>query len=75
MQVMEIISGLRKPIEDIVKRSGQITEKSLEVGKRMDAISIATAEQAESIVEISEDSDLMTNMAENMRGTVNEFKI
>ncbi len=75
MQVMEIISGLRKPIEDIVKRSGQITEKSLEVGKRMDAISIATAEQAESIVEISADSDLMTEMAENMRGTVNEFKI
>ena len=74
-QVMDIISGLRKPIEDIVSRSGKISEMSIEVAKKMEAISVATAEQAESIVEISEDSDVMTNMAENMHETVNEFKI
>ena len=72
---MDIISGLRKPIEDIVSRSGKISEMSIEVAKKMEAISVATAEQAESIVEISEDSDVMTNMAENMHETVNEVKI
>ncbi len=74
-QVMNIISGLRKPIEDIVSRSGRISEMSIEVAKKMEAISVATAEQAENIVEISEDSGVLTNMSENMRDTVNEFNI
>ena len=74
-QVMTTIGNLRKPIEDIVKRSGRIAEMSVESAKKMEAISIATAEQAENIVEIAEDSGSLANLADNMRNTVNEFKI
>ena len=74
-QVMNIISGLRKPIEDIVSRSGRISEMSVEVGKKMEAISMVTAEQAEKIVEISEDSNHLTDLSEKMMDTVHEFQI
>ena len=74
-QVMNIISGLRKPIEDIVSRSGRISEMSVEVAKKMEAISMVTAEQAANIVAISEDSGALTDLSENMRETVSEFQI
>ena len=74
-QVMQTISNLRKPIEDIVSRSGNIAGMSVDIAKKMEAISIATAEQAENIVEIAEDSKNLTNVADNMRETVNEFQI
>ena len=75
MQVMDTVSGLRKPIEDIVARSGKIASMSKEVGKSMEAISIATAEQAGKIVEISEDSGMMTDLSQKMMDTVHEFQI
>ncbi|MBQ9478230.1 MAG: methyl-accepting chemotaxis protein, partial [Selenomonadaceae bacterium] len=75
MQVMDTVSGLRKPIEDIVARSGRIASMSKEVGKSMEAISIATAEQAGKIVEISEDSGMMTDLSQKMMDTVHEFQI
>ena len=74
-QVMETISGLRKPIEDIVKRSSKIASMAVEAAKNMEAISIATADQAGKIVEISEDSGTLTDLSENMMNTVHEFKI
>ena len=75
IQVMEIINGLRRPIEDIVSRSGKISQMSVEVAKKMEAISVVTAEQASKIVEISDDSSSLTDLSENMMGTVNEFQI
>lgn len=74
-QVMNIISGLHKPIEDIVERSGKIASMSIKVNQKMEAISIATAEQAQKIVEISEDSGTLTDLSENLMDTVHEFQI
>ena len=74
-EVMNTIGDLRKPIEDIVSRARKISEMSVDIAKKMEAISIATAEQAENIVEIAEDSGSLANLADNMRNTVNEFKI
>ena len=74
-QVMLIIQGLREPVEDIVKRMKTILNTSKEISEEVEAISIATAEQAENIVEISEKANNLTALSENMNSTVNEFQI
>ena len=74
-QVMLIISGLREPVEDIVKRMKTILNTSKEISDEVETISIATAEQAENIVEISEKANNLTELSENMNNTVTEFQI
>lgn len=74
-QIMLIISGLREPIEDIVNRTEKISAMSNELSDQMETISIATAEEAQNIIEILENSDDLTNLSQNMEKTVHEFRI
>ncbi len=74
-QVMQIISDLRAPILDIVDRTEKISKMSAEISEKMESISMATAEQAGSIVEISEDSKTLTELSQDMQVAVHEFKI
>ena len=74
-QVMLIINSLREPIEDIVNRTEKIANMSAEISDKMETISIATAEQAQNIIEISDNSDDLNNLSEKMETASNEFKV
>ena len=74
-QIMLIISGLREPIEDIVNRTEKITAMSAELSDQMETISIATANEAQNIIEILDNSDNLSDLSQNMEKSVNEFKI
>ena len=74
-QVMLIISKLREPIEDIVSRTEKISEMSNELSDQMESISIATAEEAQNIIEILENSDDLNSLSQNMEKVAHEFKI
>ena len=74
-QVMLIINSLRDPIEDIVNRTEKISAMSAEISDKMESISIATANQAQNIIEISDNSNSLTELSQNMENAVNEFKI
>lgn len=74
-QVMTLIENMRAPIEDIVSRTEKISGTSVEIAAKMDEISVATAEQSMSVVEIFENSGTLNDLAKNMENTVHEFKI
>ena len=74
-QVMQIINSLQEPIDDIVNRTEKIAKMSDEISKTMQTISIATAEQAENVVEISDKSSSLTDLSQNMKKTVHEFRL
>ncbi len=74
-QVMQIISSFREPISDIVNRTEKISNMSVEIEQKMESISLATAEQASSIVEISDNSNDLTELSKTMRDSAHEFKI
>ena len=74
-QVMDLIGSMRAPIEDIVNRTEKISNMSVEIAEKMESISMATGEQASSIVEIAENSDNLTELAKNMENTVHEFQL
>ena len=74
-RVMETINYLREPILDIVNRTDKISKMSVEIADNMEAISISTAKEATHIVEISENSGNLTELAKNMETTVHEFQL
>ena len=74
-KVMKIISSLREPILNIVNRMEKTTNMSVEISDKMESISIATAEQAANIVELSDDSNSLTELSQNMKNTVHEFQL
>ena len=74
-KVMTTINSLRKPIADIVNRTSKTASMSVEIAKQMESISIATEEQAENIVEISDNSVNLTELSQNMKTAVNEFQL
>ena len=74
-QVMLIIDSLKNPIEDIVSRTEKISTTAAELADQMESISIATANEAQNIIEILENSDSLTDLSQNMEKTVREFKI
>ena len=74
-EVMKIISSLREPILNIVNRMEKTTNMSVEISNKMESISIATAEQAANIVELSDDSSSLTELSQNMKNTVHEFQL
>ncbi len=74
-QVMNLIGNMRAPIEDIVNRTGKISNMSVEVAEKMESISMATGEQATSIFEIAENSGNLTDLAKNMENAVHEFQL
>ena len=75
LKVMQTINSLREPILDIVERSEKIATASAEVAEKMEHISIATAKQATDVMEISDSSRNLEDLAKNMESTVNEFKL
>ena len=74
-QVMNLIGSMRAPIEDIVNRTERISNMSVDIAKKMESISIATADQAKSIVEISDNSDSLIDLSKNLETTVHEFQL
>ena len=74
-QVMLIINSLRDPIEDIANRAEKISNMSTELSDQMETISIATATEAQNIIEISDNSDNLTDLSQNMEKVAHEFKI
>lgn len=74
-QVMLIIDSLREPIKDIVKRTQRLSAASTEIAQKMLAISMDTAEQAAKVIEISDDSTSLNELSQNMKATVNEFRL
>lgn len=74
-QIMLIISSLRDPIEDIVNRTEKISNMSQELSDQMESISIATATEAQNIIEILDNSDSLNELSQNMEKAVHEFKI
>ncbi len=74
-QVMNLIGSMRAPIEDIVNRTEKISNMSVDIAKKMESISLATGEQAQSVVEIADDSENLNDLAKNMETTVHEFTL
>ncbi len=74
-QVMTIISSFREPIADIVNRAEKISNMSIEIEQKMENISMSTAEQASSIMEISQNSNSLTDLSKKMKHSAHEFKI
>ena len=74
-QIMLITSSLKNPIEDIVRRTEKISTTAAELSDQMETISIATANEAQNIIEILENSDNLTDLSQNMEKAVHEFKI
>ena len=74
-RVMKTINYLREPISDIVQRTDKISKMSVEIADNMESISISTAKEATNIVEISENSSNLTELAQNMETTVHEFQV
>lgn len=74
-QVMDAISHLSEPIADIVSRTEKISTMSSEIAEKMNAIFVDTAEQATSIVEVSDNSASLTELSQNMKNTVTEFQL
>jgi len=74
-QIMLIIDSLKNPIEDIVNRTEKISTTAAELADQMETISIATANEAQNIIEILENSDSLTDLSQNMEKAVREFKI
>ncbi|MBQ7704267.1 MAG: methyl-accepting chemotaxis protein [Selenomonadaceae bacterium] len=74
-QVMNLIGSMREPIADIVNRTERISNMSVEIAQKMESISLATGEQANSIVEISDNSNSLTDLSKNLKTTVHEFQL
>lgn len=75
LTVMKVINSLLEPMKNIVERTEQAADMSNQVVKEVETISIATAEQAGSVVTISENSQALTNLSNDLRGVVEEFKL
>ena len=74
-QVMDLIGNMRAPIEDIVNRTEKISNMAVEIAQKMEEISLSTAQQAESIIEISDNSNSLADLSKNLEKTVHEFKL
>lgn len=74
-RVMQIIDNLRDPVEDIVNRAEKMSSMSVDISGKMESISIATADQAAKIVEISDHSGSLNDLSKNLETTVREFKL
>ena len=74
-QVMLIFNSLHEPILDIVNRTEKMTNISIDVAEKMESISIATAKEAANVMDIADKSSSLTDLAQNMKKTVNEFQL
>ena len=75
LTVMKVINNLLEPMKNIVERAEQAADLSDEVVKEVESISIATAEQAGSVMTISENSQALTNLSNGLKDVVHEFRL
>ena len=75
LTVMKVISHLTQPMKDIVERTEQAADISDEVVKEVESISIATAEQAGSVMTISENSQALTELSNDLKKAAHEFRL
>ena len=75
LTVMQTINNLLEPMKNIVERAEQAADLSDEVVKEVESISIATAEQAGSVMTISENSQALTNLSNGLKDVVHEFRL
>ena len=75
LTVMKVINNLLEPMKNIVERAEQAADLSDEVVKEVESISIATAEQAGSVMTISENSQALTDLSNGLKDVVHEFRL
>ncbi len=75
LTVMQTINNLLEPMKNIVERAEQAADLSDEVVKEVESISIATAEQAGSVMTISENSQALTDLSNGLKDVVHEFRL
>ena len=75
LTVMKVISNLTEPMKNIVERTEKAADMSDEIVKEVESISVATAEQAGSVMTISENSQALTELSNDLKKTAHEFKL
>ena len=75
MKAMKVINNLLEPMKDIIARTEQAADVSSEIVKEVESISIATADQASSIVNVAENSQQLRTLSEDLKKMVAEFKL
>ena len=75
LKSMKVINNLLEPMKDIIARTEQAAEVSNEIVKEVESISITTADQASSIVNVSENSQQLKTLSEDLKKIVAEFKL
>ncbi len=73
--VMKVIDRLLEPMKTIVDRTEQAVNLSDEVVNEIESISIVTAQQASSVVQVAEDSKTLTGLSNNLNEVVHKFKL
>ena len=75
MKAMKVINNLLEPMKDIIARTEQAADVSSEIVKEVESISIATADQASSIVNVAENSQELRTLSEDLKKMIAEFKL
>ena len=75
LKSMKVINNLLEPMKDIIARTEQAAEVSNKIVKEVESISITTADQASSIVNVSENSQQLKTLSEDLKKIVAEFKL
>ena len=75
LTVMKVINRLLEPMKTIVDRTEQAVNLSDEVVNEVESISIVTAQQASSVVQVAEDSKTLTGLSNNLNEVVHKFKL
>jgi len=75
LTAMKVINNLLEPMKDIIARTEQAADVSSEIVKEVESISIATAEQASSIVNVAENSQQLRTLSEDLKKMVAEFRL
>ncbi len=75
LTVMKVINSLLEPMQIIVEHTDKASNISDKIVKEVETISIATAEQAGSVMTISENSQALTELSDGLKKVVHEFKL
>lgn len=75
LNAMRVINSLIEPMKDIIERTEQAANASSEIAKEVESISIATADQASSIVNVAENSQQLRTLSEDLKKIVAEFRL
>ena len=75
LTAMKVINSLIEPMKDIIDRTEKAADASSEIAKEVESISIATADQASSIVNVAENSQQLRTLSEDLKKMVAEFRL